>query len=232
MAIINGRGRIGVRTKPSLVTNGLTLYLDASKSDSYPGTGTTWYDLAPPQQNASLLNGPAYSTLKGGCFYFDGSNDYTQSSITYNTAANTTSLWFRLQDTSYYTWSSNCGNLLSSSLTHGYLSLSVGYTGEIVVYNPGIGWYNTGAGKFVAGNWVQITVTRTSTTQIVYVNGVQKGIVTGLTSAGTNNGFYLSRGYYGVMRGWVGEAQLYNVTLTAAEVLKNFNATKSRYGIA
>ena len=29
-----------------IVTNGLVLNLDAAKIDSYPGSGTTWYDIS------------------------------------------------------------------------------------------------------------------------------------------------------------------------------------------
>jgi hypothetical protein len=36
---------------PRIVTDGLTLCLDANAKRSYPGTGTTWYDLTANQQN-------------------------------------------------------------------------------------------------------------------------------------------------------------------------------------
>lgn len=34
------------KKKPTIVNNGLVVHLDASKPNSYPGTGTTWYDIS------------------------------------------------------------------------------------------------------------------------------------------------------------------------------------------
>lgn len=34
------------KRKPTIVSNGLVIHLDASKPNSYPGTGTTWYDIS------------------------------------------------------------------------------------------------------------------------------------------------------------------------------------------
>jgi hypothetical protein len=60
----------------SINTNGLQLYLDADNSRSYPGSGTTWYDLS--------VNGANVST--GSMTYVNGalssfSSSYTTSSL-------------------------------------------------------------------------------------------------------------------------------------------------------
>ena len=58
---------------PSVVTNGLVLFLDASNSASYPGSGTSWYDLSPTwltftgtasylSTNNGLASGSAWSS--------------------------------------------------------------------------------------------------------------------------------------------------------------------------
>jgi hypothetical protein len=61
------------------VTNGLQLHLDAAIPESYPGTGTTWYDLSPNKFNGTLTsdyngNGtvPVFSPMKNNSFYFGG----------------------------------------------------------------------------------------------------------------------------------------------------------------
>ena len=41
---------------PDIVTDGLGLYLDASNPDSYPGSGTAWYDLSGNNFHMSLKN--------------------------------------------------------------------------------------------------------------------------------------------------------------------------------
>ena len=52
------REQIGGR----IVTDGLVLMLDAGNDKSYPGTGTTWYDLSGNGNSGTLVNGVGYST--------------------------------------------------------------------------------------------------------------------------------------------------------------------------
>lgn len=46
-----GIGSLSLTQTPSLVTDGLTLRLDAGNATSYGGSGTTWTDIAGTQQN-------------------------------------------------------------------------------------------------------------------------------------------------------------------------------------
>jgi hypothetical protein len=50
-------------TGPNTVTNGLVLSLDAANVKSYPGSGTTWYDLSGNSKNATGVNTPVYSSV-------------------------------------------------------------------------------------------------------------------------------------------------------------------------
>jgi hypothetical protein len=54
---------------------GSILYLDASDSNSYGGSGTTWSDLSGEGNHATLVNSPSYSSANG-LFTFNGSNQY------------------------------------------------------------------------------------------------------------------------------------------------------------
>ena len=56
--------------------NGLVLALDAGNIKSYPGSGTTWYNLIPGGVNGTLTNGPTYSSANGGVIVLDGVNNY------------------------------------------------------------------------------------------------------------------------------------------------------------
>lgn len=58
-----------------IVTNGLLLYLDAGNLDSYPGTGTTIYDLSGNGANGTLINGVGFNQTNGGVLTFDGIDD-------------------------------------------------------------------------------------------------------------------------------------------------------------
>jgi hypothetical protein len=56
------------------VTNGLVVYLDAGNPASYPGSGTTWYDLSGNGQDATFAgsNPPTWNAAG----YFDGFNTF------------------------------------------------------------------------------------------------------------------------------------------------------------
>jgi hypothetical protein len=52
-----------------IVQDGLVLYLNAQLSSSYPGTGTTWFDLSPNPVNATLTDfSGSYNAASGGYF--------------------------------------------------------------------------------------------------------------------------------------------------------------------
>ena len=59
---------------PKIVTDGLVFAVDAANKKSYPGSGTTWTDLA-GSNNGTLTNGPTFDSGNGGSIVFDGSDD-------------------------------------------------------------------------------------------------------------------------------------------------------------
>ena len=70
---------MGSSAGPDIVaSNRLVLNLDASDINSYPRSGTTWYDLSPYQNHGTLTNGPTHGYSDNGNHYidFDGTNDY------------------------------------------------------------------------------------------------------------------------------------------------------------
>lgn len=61
------------------VIGGPVLILDAANSLSYPGTGTSWFDLSPYSNDATLFNGPVLSGFGDQrILQFDGMDDYYQ----------------------------------------------------------------------------------------------------------------------------------------------------------
>ena len=59
----------------AVAQQGLILNVDAGHSNSYPGTGTTWFDLSSSGLNGSLTNGAFYNSADGGSIEFDGNNE-------------------------------------------------------------------------------------------------------------------------------------------------------------
>ena len=80
---------------PSLVTEGLIIYLDANNSSSYAGTGSTWYDLSGNGRHASLFSSPTYEGF-GLCKYlsFDGSTNYATIPYTITDNSITVGFWY------------------------------------------------------------------------------------------------------------------------------------------
>ena len=74
----------------TIVTSGLILNLDAGDALSYPGSGTTWYDLSGSGYNATLVNGASYSSSNGGIIYLSGDTNPSGASssphISFSTA--------------------------------------------------------------------------------------------------------------------------------------------------
>jgi hypothetical protein len=64
-------------TYPGIPTNGLILHLDAGNRQSYPGSGTVWYDISGQGANADLVNGVTWNS--SGYFFFDGTDDIANS---------------------------------------------------------------------------------------------------------------------------------------------------------
>ena len=62
-----------------IVSENLVVNLNASDTDSYSGSGTSWIDLSGNGNNFTLTNGPTFSTEKGGSIVCDGVDDYIQS---------------------------------------------------------------------------------------------------------------------------------------------------------
>jgi len=71
---------MGVFAGPNVVEDGLMLYLDAADPKSYPGSGTTWFDLSGNGRHATLRNSsaglPSHSTNNKGYFDFTPNGSY------------------------------------------------------------------------------------------------------------------------------------------------------------
>jgi hypothetical protein len=74
---------MGILAGPTIIDDGLVIILDANDKNSYPGVGTSWYDLSGNGNHATLVNSPTFNSL--GYFTFDGTNDY--ASITFQAAS-------------------------------------------------------------------------------------------------------------------------------------------------
>ena len=246
----NGIGRVGWRnyvattpTTASIVTTGLILNLDAGNTLSYTGTGTTWTDLSGNGNNATLVNGPAYSSTNGGTMVFDGVNDYAITTNNIGISGNSEvsiSTWVKfieLGSGSYgFRTVSMFGNVYSSGGGMGIMHRGNGVISA--AFYQGLAATTT-TSPITANNWYNITITKSpgavgvDTTKI-YINGILQTLTfnTSITPNFSNMKAYIGNDvaseYSNNMV--VGNTLIYNRALTSTEIATNFDATKSRFG--
>ncbi len=222
----------------TIVQQGLVLNLDAGNIYSYAGAGTTFYDVSGNGKIGTLTGGVTYSSLYGGDFILDGVNGYIQTDLNQNTdnAQITWEAWFWDNSAGGFADNtaiiSNYGAVATTPFTILHIS-SNGY--------PFFGQRNSSATEdtiFYSVNicdsqWHQIVGVVDGSSMYLYVDGVLRGSkakITGTTTSGQNlviGGNHLGR--YQSCR--IASARCYNIALSAAQVLQNYNATKGRFGL-
>lgn len=223
----------------SIVTDGLIMNLNAGNTSSYPGTGTLWTDLSGQNNNATLVNGPAFSSSDGGVITFDGTNDSAQwasdGAITsnlntwYNDTSRTLQMWIKF-----------------SNLTQGLIQSITSVSYDEVQYGFAIsnsrwamfsnGTFSTAGGALSTNTWYFVTLLRTGVSSwTIYQGTTNLGNVTqsaGTPILGEDYQFQLMcNGYGNHKQGTVGQVLFYNKTLSAAEIENNYNSTKARFGL-
>lgn len=221
---------------PSILKNGLSVYLDAGSSKSYPGTGSFWYDLSGNNIMGTLTNGPTYNSSNGGSLVFDGVNDVVNSTTSIINRTNgqeiTVSCWIRpnrtsgqysvfctnrSDDTSLYNW------IFYQHITDGAISFhgSAQYKSS---YIP------------IPNVWINVvnTVT-TSGLSTLYVNAISTYVVSGYTYGNSTTvsrlGIGADPGGQEPFQGNIAQVSIYDKALTQSEIEKNFNAIRGRFGI-
>lgn len=216
----------------NIIESDLVVYLDAANYRSYPGSGTSWNDLSDRNNNGALTNGPTYSSANGGYIALDGVNDCvlvnSNASILSNTAY-TKLAWC------YFTSFSTGNNIISGGNLSNNHALFLQTSNRIYAGHNG-SWSTVQSNSTLSLNtWYYIGVTFSSTSGwIIYLNGIADGTSASTTQFTAGQGEILL-GAYGtgtnVLTGRMANGLVYNRVLTAAEILQNFNATRSRFGV-
>ena len=219
---------------PNVIDNGLVLSLDAGNVKSYPGSGTIWYDKSGNNNNGTLTNGPTFS---GGSIVFDGVDDYV--------LANLAPLGLNVQGPytfncyiKYNTSSGGVRNPITLSNT-GSSSFQFGYiAGSPVVWKYGGSVLTTFTPPAV--NIIHyMTCTVTTASVDVYINGVLNATASSPSLQTGSLDSLLCSAYWAsgivnttsVFSGNIYNISLYNKILTPVEILQNYNATKTRFGL-
>jgi hypothetical protein len=226
---------MSVKGGPNTVTSGLVLELDAGNIKSYPGSGTAWYDKSGYANNGTLINGPTFNNANNGSIVFDGVDDYAITSQSQSFDDFSVCAFFK--DTA----STGYARIVDARYRDGFWFGRDGSPGVSNRY--GGGCKQTAGYNFItltAGQWHFLAMTRSGTTLTVYGDGITN---TNTTTGGSGPtalhllsvGATINDGDPTPQRDWftgnISSVQIYNRALSAPEVLQNFNATKTRFGI-
>jgi hypothetical protein len=227
MSFFDTGGYIGAKkiypSSEAIITDGITLYLDAANLKSYPGKGPIWYDLSGQQNHINFYNSPTFSTSNGGIFQFNGTNQYGVNYLNYSTAS------FTIMAASRYSGATR--TRVISSTSNNWL---FGHWGNGSEEYYAEGWVYEGTANDTNWRIYAATENYTNDQRSFYVNDVAK--VTNSTGGSQGfNGLNVGRG--GLSGGSeystceISFILVYNRILSTAEMTVNFNAMRGRFGI-
>jgi hypothetical protein len=238
MAVVYGN-------KPELITNGLQLYLNAANYNSYPGSGSTWYDLSGNNRNCSWISAPSYSTDEVGGYFSTLGNRCS------GPASNT----FGINNTSGYTILVACRqiSLVATGAFHFYSSNGsdgsasrgifshLTWSNDIVYIDQG-GCCNSDTRTQVASGgsftWNLWCFTKDNSSRRIYKNHLMlqqnTAEAANINLDSRNVDVVGSADYGGNSSTWnakISAFAVYNRGLSESEVKENFSALKGRFSL-
>lgn len=237
---------MGLGHSPSIVTNGLVGYWDAGNSRSYPGSGTTWFDLSGRNNNGTLTNNPTFSNSNGGYLNFNGTNQYaTIADITGVTDFTTTDsytveFWIYANSTQNDTGNVDNDVVEKWSGTGGYPYVFRYYRSTQKI---AIGTYNGSS-----SNGLDLQISSNTWWHICGVFDRARGLILGYANAGESysttayniTGTSSNSSALNLMRrgnginyatGRIASLKIYNRALSESEVKQNYNSFRGRYDL-
>ena len=225
----------------TLITTDLLLYLDADNPASYPGSGNgnTWYDLSGNLNHGTLSTiaiANTASTPKK--FTFDGT---TGTNVSFNTAkfnvtyTGKTVMFAAKMDASGNLYRALFGS--SSGRNFNFYLMQSGSGYKLHFSTASASWANEGSWfsdvvQLATGQWYVFAFTHDATSARFFLNGQLVGTTTGTSilqyqttpdeRLGGGDNFW---------KGDINTALIYKRGLSNAEILQNFNALKSRFGL-
>jgi len=209
----------------TFVTQNTILYLDAGQTASYPGTGTTWYDLSVQDNDSTLSN----VTYNAGYLLFNGSN--SQGSLTsskYNVSYSGKTIFVSAYLEAHMTnatFRSFLGSSAGSRNFNFYLYRDASGNYQLHYSAGGVGGFSSTI-AITPGTWFTAAITHTTGgLGTYYFNGV---------AAGTDNytfNQYLAGSTENVGKSdnfWYGRLAViavYKTVLSASEILGNHRST-------
>jgi len=218
------------------VTDGLVLHWNANAYQSYPGTGTSVTDLSPSNITGSYSGSLSWVSGTPSYWDFTGGGIKGAAPLAAGDNTHTLEVWIKCDVTSGYM------TVIEQNANSNQL-----YKRTSILIRP----ENGGDYSFTGVNADAISTLQPSTTAfehiVMTINNTGSNWTAGLYKNGSlyqnltvasginigNSGCAIGIRYFGgeALNGKIGEARIYNKTLSSSEVSTNYNATKSYYGL-
>jgi len=226
----------------NIVKDGLVLYLDAANPNSYISGSTTWYDLSISGNIGTLSSGITYNYSNGGSLNFNGINDLVRINRNLDISTEFTIEYVILirqlpaTQTEYFCNFFNGAGYQINGI-YGVFGVDSSNRNYFVLCNLNASGISAivNINDHVINTIYYVSVTYQNRTLKGYVNGVLRGTtnltfdplnntsgITTLGAAPTNSLFSPINMY---------SFKYYNRALSLSEVLQNYNAAKSRFGL-
>ena len=237
---INNRNGVDDRglilTKPFPVTANPILYLDATQSASYGGTGATWTDISGQLNHATLMGSPLFES---GSFTF-AADKYALTSQKITTSMSSATFIAWVNPTSSKSQENFAGIIFSRS-GKGQASTNMGinfYSNNNVGYTWGdYNWNSTL--EVPKGSWSMIAITISSTKAVAYLcnsTGTSSASVDAIHNALSNLNFFIGNDpIFGTnlraYNGKIATSMVYSSALTSTQITQIFDYQKAAFGL-
>tara|TARA_R110002153_G_scaffold273693_1_gene445283 strand:+ start:705 stop:1397 length:693 start_codon:yes stop_codon:yes gene_type:complete len=230
---------MGFYRGPHIVTDGLSLSLDAGSGRSYPGSGTTWYDLSGNNGNFTFSTTPTINLNSNGGYW------QTTGVVATGPASNSLGITNTSGYTIFWVGRTVTGSGNASFKIYGDVSSNRGifqhpsWTNNTIYFDQG-GCCNSDQrltysnSALTDGTWTICGLRSTVSTRSIFYNGI-KAANTTVTAANVNlnsTAMKLNSNDSGYnWDGYLSNFMVYNRALSDDEMLQNYNAFKSRAGL-
>jgi hypothetical protein len=226
---------MSVQHGPLINTNELVFCLDAANPRSYPGSGTTWFDLSGNNNHVTMQNSPTWNT--NGWFSTGATGYFVRASgnnIPVGNDPYTLQAWIRMP----VTWT-GAGSILTIGLT----GTNNQFTGIRTQTSVGeflhSWWFNdigngsSNAAGIAVGRWFMITASFDLVTRRTIADTTE-------IARDTPGGHNVSSSRIQVaanpqpsdyLNGDISAAYIYRRALSLNEIQQNFDALRGRYGV-
>jgi hypothetical protein len=216
----------------SVLTNNLQIYVNPADTLSYPGAGTTLFDISGNNRNFTLVGSPTFNTTY---FTYDGTTQYASNgSAGINmTGCNSTIIAFIRRNGTQVNFASPImsRDLVSSGFAYGpYFGIS-----NVLSY-VWRSYFGYNSGLTVNTNWTMVGLVTTLTQQTMYNNlSTATNTNTLVNPPSLLNQWDIGRDNFSpptrYYKGDIGAVLVYNRTLSSAEMIYTYNTFKNLYGL-